>query len=134
MNISPTYPNLVPIALQPSTESAQRDNQVRERIPALPQGEASARESQVGSEKEKFRSQEGRNTSYDARLTGQAGCTADGTFAVEGKPEQQGQNTGQQGASRQGDEGRQQRQEASQDQRDLAEFKDRDQEVRDHEP
>ncbi|GAA4504145.1 putative metalloprotease CJM1_0395 family protein [Pseudaeromonas paramecii] len=133
MNISPTYPNLVPIALQPSTESARRDNQVRERIPALPQGEASPRESQVGSDKERFRSQEGRNTSYDSRQNGQAGSSADGAFAVEGKPDRQQGQGSQQGESRSGDEGRQQRQEASQEQQVLAEFKDRDQEVRDHE-
>lgn len=133
MNISPTYPNLVPIALQPSTESARRDNQVRERIPALPQGEASARESQVGSDKERFRSQEGRNNSSDTRPAGQAGSSADGAYAVEGKPDRQSEQGSQQGDSRSGDEARQQRQDASQEQRELAEFKDRDQEVRAHE-
>lgn len=132
MNISPTYPNLVPIALQPSTESARRDNQVRERIPALPQGEAAARESQVGADKDRFRSQEGRNNSYDLRSNGQTTSSADGSYAVQGKADKQGQGSGQQGESRQGDE-RQQRQASSQEQRELAALKERDQEVRAHE-
>jgi hypothetical protein len=33
MNIAPTYPNLVPLAQQPATEAARRDNALRERIP-----------------------------------------------------------------------------------------------------
>jgi hypothetical protein len=33
MNIAPTYPNLVPLAQQPATEAARRDNVQRERIP-----------------------------------------------------------------------------------------------------
>lgn len=33
MNIAPSYPNLVPLAQQPATEAARRDNGQRERIP-----------------------------------------------------------------------------------------------------
>ena len=33
MNIAPSYPNLVPLAHQPATEAARRDNVQRERIP-----------------------------------------------------------------------------------------------------
>ena len=33
MNIAPSYPNLVPLAQQPATEAARRDNVQRERIP-----------------------------------------------------------------------------------------------------
>lgn len=33
MNIAPTYPNFVPLALQPTTEAARRDSVLRERIP-----------------------------------------------------------------------------------------------------
>lgn len=33
MNIAPTYPNFVPLALQPTTEAARRDSALRERIP-----------------------------------------------------------------------------------------------------
>lgn len=33
MNVAPSYPNFVPLALQPTTEAAKRDNVRRERIP-----------------------------------------------------------------------------------------------------
>ena len=59
MNIVPSYPNLVPLALQPAVEAARRDTQQRELIPAARQGEASAKESQAGSEKDKARSSDG---------------------------------------------------------------------------
>ncbi len=42
MNIVPVYPNIVPLAQQPATESARRDNIRRERIPAPTEGEAGA--------------------------------------------------------------------------------------------
>ncbi len=66
MNIVPSYPNMVPLALQPAVEAARRDTQQRELIPAARQGEASAKESQAGSEKDKARNNESRPVTYQA--------------------------------------------------------------------
>ncbi len=49
MNIVPVYPNIVPMAQQPATESARRDNQLRERIPALKEGQAGATDNKLNS-------------------------------------------------------------------------------------
>ena len=66
MNIVPSYPNMVPLALQPAVQAAQRDTRQRELIPAARQGEASAKESQAGSEKDKARNNESRPVTYQA--------------------------------------------------------------------
>jgi len=73
MNIVASYPNIVPLALQPAVESARRDTLKRELIPAAVQGEAYAKESQVGSEKDRARSNENRPVAYqsDGSVRGQ---------------------------------------------------------------
>ncbi len=50
MNIVPTYPNLVPLTLQPATESAKRDNIRREIIPEPVASQASTANQQAASE------------------------------------------------------------------------------------
>lgn len=62
MAVSTTYPNMVPLALHPGTEAAWRETRGRELIPATGQSEAYARESQVGSDKDKYRTQDGRQS------------------------------------------------------------------------
>ena len=94
MNITPSYPNFIPLALQPSTESARRDNTLRERIPATTQGEPNARESQIGSEKDKARSSESRQAgSQTGESSSRPGVQSDGYVAVserQGRGQQQG--------------------------------------------
>lgn len=60
MMVTTTYPNLVPLASYPGTEAAWRDTRARELVPATVQAQGYARESQVGSDKDRYRSQEGR--------------------------------------------------------------------------
>lgn len=60
MTVTTTYPNLVPLASYPGTEAAWRDTRARELVPATVQAQGYARESQVGSDKDRYRSQEGR--------------------------------------------------------------------------
>ena len=60
MTVTTTYPNLVPLASYPGTEAAWRDTRGRELVPATVQTQSNARETQVGSDKDRYRSQEGR--------------------------------------------------------------------------
>ncbi len=131
MNIVPSYPNFMPLALQPPTESARRDNTLRERIPAPTQAEPYARESQIGAEKDKARSSENRSFGYQGsdttqRQNGEQRITAadDSTSREKGKEgsgkEEQGKgsNGGTQGQAQQ---------------KEIEAYKARDQEVRTHE-
>lgn len=132
MNITPSYPNFIPLALQPSTESARRDNTLRERIPAPTQGEPYARESQIGAEKDKARSSENRQAGAQTGESGsRPGVQSDGYVAVaerQGRGQQQG---GQDGNKEPGRESQDQRQQAKQ--KEIEALKARDQEVRAHE-
>ena len=131
MNIVPSYPNFMPLALQPNTESARRDNTLRERIPATTQAEPYARESQIGAEKDKARSSENRPVSYQSSDTtqrqndGQRTAAADDSTSREkgkegsGKEEQgKGSNGGSQDQAQQ---------------KEVEAYKARDQEVHTHE-
>ena len=132
MNITPSYPNFIPLALQPSTESARRDNTLRERIPAPTQGEPYARESQIGSEKDKARSGESRQAgSQTGESSSRPGVQSDGYVAVserQGRGQQQG---GQDGNKEPGKESQDRQQQAQQ--KEIEALKARDQEVRAHE-
>lgn len=130
MNITPSYPNIIPIALQPQTESARRDNGLRERIPAPAQGEPFARESQIGSDKDKARASEGRQTGYQTSEPGSR--QGDGSLAVaerQGRGQQQG---GQEGNNKdKGSDSQSRQQQALL--KEVEALKSRDQEVRVHE-
>ena len=131
MNITPSYPNFIPLALQPSTESARRDNSLRERIPAPTQGEPFARESQVGSEKDKARSSENRQGAQAGESSSRQGVSGDGYVAVgerQGRGQQQG---GQDGSKEKGSDSQSRQQQAQQ--KEIEALKARDQEVRTHE-
>ena len=132
MNITPSYPNFIPLALQPAIESARRDNTLRERIPAPTQGEAYARESPVGAEKDKARSGESRQAgSQTGESSSRSGVQSDGYVAVserQGRGQQQG---GQEGNKEKGSDGQSRQQQAQQ--KEIEALKARDQEVRAHE-
>ena len=149
MNIVPSYPNLVPLALQPAVEAARRDTQQRGLIPAARQGEASAKESQAGSEKDKARSSDGRPLTYQADGSLRGAAMPQGVVTAvddQRKDNQQGQSQDQsknqsqeqsssesakqpsgREATRSGDAQSQAEQEA------IEALKQRDQEVRTHE-
>ncbi len=139
MNISPTYPNLVPLALHPATEAARRDTRQRELVPATNQSEAYARESQVGSEKDRARNNESRPVTYSA-LESSVTLTEQ---AVQSRQEDEGQKQQQQ--TRSGDAQQDSRsgsdetrgQDGSQlsesEQKQVEELQARDDEVRRHE-
>lgn len=130
MNITPSYPNLVPLTLQPSIEAAKRDNRLRELVPAMNQSEAYAKESGVGSEKDKARSAESRPTSYGS--TEETLQTSNSSQRVQGATEQDQQSkqqSGQGSSQQQGQSSSQQQQ----DQQKLDALKKRDAEVRLHE-
>ncbi len=137
MNITPSYPNFIPLALQPSIESARRDNTLRERIPAPTQGEPYARESQIGSEKDKARSGESRQAgSQTGESSSRPGVQSDGYVAVserQGRGQQQGGQDGHnQDSNKEKGSDSQNRQQQAQ-QKEIEVLKARDQEVRTHE-
>ena len=149
MNIVPSYPNLVPLALQPTVEAARRDTQQRELIPAARQGDASAKESQAGSEKDKARSNDGRPLTYQSDGTLRGTATPQGVVTAvddQRKENQQGQSQDQSrdqtrdqasGESAKQPSGRETGQssdaQSSADQQAIEALKQRDQEVRTHE-
>ena len=145
MNIVPSYPNLVPLALQPAVEAARRDTQQRELIPAARQGDASAKESQAGSEKDKARSNDGRPLTYQSDGTLRGTATPQGVVTAvddQRKENQQGQSQDQSrdqasGESAKQPSGRETGQssdaQSSADQQAIEALKQRDQEVRTHE-
>jgi hypothetical protein len=49
MNITPSYPNIVPLAQQPATEAARRDSALRERIPQPAETNSGKTENRFGS-------------------------------------------------------------------------------------
>ena len=140
---------MVPLALQPAVEAARRDTQQRELIPAARQGEASAKESQAGSEKDKARSSDGRPLTYQADGSLRGAAMPQGVVTAvddQRKDNQQGQSQDQsrnqsqeqssgesakqpsgREATRSGDAQSQAEQEA------IEALKQRDQEVRTHE-
>ena len=132
MNIVPSYPNFKPLALQPTTESARRDNTLRERIPATTQSDAYPSESQVGSEKDKAKANDNRPVTYQNPLSAareeqnssqRTGEAEDSTSKEKGKgngKEEQGKDSGS-------DSQEQSRQ------KEIEAYKARDQEVRTHE-
>ncbi|MGL4205118.1 MAG: putative metalloprotease CJM1_0395 family protein [Aeromonadaceae bacterium] len=129
MNITPSYPNFIPLALQPSTESARRDNTLRERIPAATQGEPYARESQIGSEKDKARSNESRQGAQAGESSSRQGMPGDVAVAErQGRGQQQ---EGKEGNKEKGSDSQSRQQQA--EQKEIESLKARDQEVRIHE-
>lgn len=134
MNIAPSYPNFVPLALQPAVEAARRDSQQRELIPAARRGDAYAKESQVGSEKDRARNNENRPVTYQPESGSRAAASQQDVAAVndEQQGRQQGQGGGQSGGrSGSGDEQTERQQQA--EQLIIDALKQRDREVRAHE-
>ena len=134
MNIAPSYPNLVPLALQPAVEAARRDSQQRELIPAAQRGDAYAKESQVGSEKDRARNNESRPVAYQSETASRASTSQQYVAAVndEQQGRQQGQGRDQSGGrSSSGDEQTKRQQQA--EQLIVDSLKQRDREVRAHE-
>lgn len=134
MNIAPSYPNLVPLALQPAVEAARRDGQQRELIPAARRGDAYAKESQVGGEKDRARNNDNRPVTYQPETGSRAAALQQDVAAVndEQQGRQQGQGSGQSGGrSGSGDEQTERQQQAEQLIVDA--LKQRDREVRAHE-
>lgn len=138
MNIAPSYPNLVPLALHPATEAARRDTRQRELVPATSQGEAYASESQVGSEKDKARSNENRPVTYSA-LTSTLTLTEQAVQSRQdeeskGKQQQAKQGSQQQDASTSSDASSTDASQLTEtEQKAVKELKTRDDEVRRHE-
>lgn len=138
MNIAPSYPNLVPLALHPATEAARRDTRQRELVPATSQGEAYASESQVGSEKDKARSNENRPVTYGA-LTSTVTLTEQAVQSRQdeeskGKQQQAKQGSQQQDASSSSDASSTDASQLTEtEQKAVKELKTRDDEVRRHE-
>lgn len=134
MNIAPSYPNFVPLALQPAVEAARRDSQQRELIPAAQRGDAYAKESQVGSEKDRARNNENRPVTYQPESGSRTSASQQDVAAVneDQQGRQQGQGSGQSGGrSGSGDEQTERQQQAEQLIVDA--LKQRDREVRAHE-
>ena len=131
MNIVPSYPNFMPLALQPNTESARRDNTLRERIPATTQAEPYARESQVGAEKDKARSSENRPVSYQSSDTTQRQNNEQRTAAADDSTSREKGKEGS-GKEEQGKGSGSGTQDQAQ-QKEVEAYKARDQEVRTHE-
>lgn len=136
MNIAPSYPNFVPLALQPAVEAARRDSQQRELIPAAQRGDAYAKESQVGSEKDRARNNDNRPVTYQPENGSRASTSQQDVAAVndeqQGRQQGQGQGSGQSGGrSGSGDEQTERQQQA--EQLIVDSLKQRDREVRAHE-
>ena len=134
MNIAPSYPNLVPLALQPAVEAARRDGQQRELILAAQRGDAYAKESQVGSEKDRARNNENRPVTYQPESGSRASSSQQDVAAVN--DDQQGRQQGQGGAqsgSRSGSEDEQTERQQQAEQLIVDSLKQRDREVRAHE-
>ncbi|GAB3241530.1 putative metalloprotease CJM1_0395 family protein [Pseudaeromonas pectinilytica] len=136
MNIAPSYPNFVPLALQPAVEAARRDSQQRELIPAAQRGDAYAKESQVGSEKDRARNNDNRPVTYQPESGSRASTSQQDVAAVndeqQGRQQGQGQGSGQSGGrSSSGDEQTKRQQQA--EQLIVDSLKQRDREVRAHE-
>ena len=125
MNINVSLPSFIPNQLQPQTESAQTDNRRAELVPPARQGEASAAEPGVASQKDKSRAAQANPNppAASTRDNAQASPTPPSHRFVEAAGEER-QRRQQQDPEQQ----EQQRQ-----QRQLAAFVERDLEVRKHE-
>ena len=125
MNVNVSLPSFIPNQLQPQTESVQTDNRRAELVPPTRQGEASAAESGVASQKDKSRAAQANPNppATSTRDNAQASPTPPSHRFVEAAGEER-QRRQQQDPEQQ----EQQRQ-----QRQLAAFVERDLEVRKHE-
>ncbi|NEX90310.1 hypothetical protein G4923_16685 [Aeromonas rivipollensis] len=125
MNINVSLPPLIPNQLQPQTESAQTDNRRAELVPPARQGEASAAESGVASQKDKARAAQ-------ANPNPPAASTRDNAQASPTPPSHRFvEAAGEESQRRQQQDPKQQEQQTQQ--RQLAAFVERDLEVRKHE-
>ena len=125
MNINVSLPPIIPNQLQPQTESAQTDNRRAELVPPARQGEASAAESGVASQKDKFRAAQ-------ANPNPPAASTRDNAQASPTPPSHRFvEAAGEESQRRQQQDPEQQEQQRQQ--RQLAAFVERDLEVRKHE-
>ena len=125
MNINVSLPSFIPNQLQPQTESAQTDNRRAELVPPTRQGEASAAESGVASQKDKSRAAQ-------ANPSPPAASTRDNAQASPTPPSHRFvEATGEESQRRQQQDPEQQEQQKQQ--RQLAALVERDLEVRKHE-
>lgn len=130
MNIVPVYPNIVPMAQQPATESARRDNQLRERIPALQEGQAGATDNKLNLSANKTKDDTYSLSSLRQSNTDKSSETASGNLtadAVTSKEEKDDPQSEDKDASSENGEPTQQEEKA------IKELEARDQEVRTHE-
>lgn len=123
MQITSYYPNVSINTANPPTELARRDMQRRELVEPVREMDKGKAERAVVSE-EKVRSSAGTVNNYDA-----SGKTTETQQAIEGRPEQADDNNRQQ----QDQTNEQQKQQQQAEQKEIAELKARDQEVRSHE-
>ena len=125
MNINVSLPPLIPNQLQPQTESAQTDNRRAALVPPARQGEASAAESGVASQKDKSRAAQ-------ANPNPPATSTRDNAQGSPMPPSHRFvEATGEESQRRQQQDPEQQEQQRQQ--RQLAALVERDLEVRKHE-
>ncbi|MDW4563517.1 putative metalloprotease CJM1_0395 family protein [Aeromonas rivipollensis] len=125
MNVNVSLPPLIPNQLQPQTESAQTDNRRAELVPPARQGEASAAESGVASQKDKARAAQ-------ANPNPPAASTRDNAQASPTPPSHRFvEAAGEESQRRQQQDPKQQEQQTQQ--RQLAALVERDLEVRKHE-
>lgn len=127
MNIVTPVPTAIPFTTSNvNTESARRDNALRETIPQVAQTENSAAESGLGSESDRIKqsAQLNQPLTYERPTPQQAqGQGQEGAFA--------GKDNGDDASA--GKENAEQQQKKAQEQREIQELKARDQEVRAHE-
>lgn len=143
MNIAPSYPNLVPIAQQPATEAARRDNVQRERIPQPAESNAGNTDNQLNNSAEtpqRYVSYAGVSTSDTYSVTSvknnsaknSAETTLPTSETVTAASDQSRRN-GQ--TSSQGDDAssEEDKKKAQQEEKVIQDLKKRDAEVRTHE-
>ncbi|WP_438865545.1 putative metalloprotease CJM1_0395 family protein [Neptunicella sp.] len=127
MNIVTPLPTAIPFTTSNvNTESARRDSQLRETIPALSNGEKSAAESGLGSESDKAKAagQPPLPVTYEKPQPNQTAANQNSP----GKDNAEDPSAGKQNA-----EDKQQEQQQRSDKQEIEELKDRDTEVRNHE-
>ena len=126
MNIVTTYPNISLNTANVHTETARRDNQLRELITPTKQAEASAAEPRLAAEQDKARQPGASQLANQEALTNRG----ESDFRVQGKKEQDSQQQEQQGQQK---EEKKEQQLAEKERQALEQLKQRDREVRAHE-
>jgi len=127
MTITSVYPNVTPYVGNPAVEMVRRENKLREIIEPVAQMERNASEKGVISEDKSRNNSNLANVTYSDEFKNR---NTELKQAVEGRSQDQQQNSGEE--NNQGDQQKQQQQQQA-DQKQLAELKARDAEVKAHE-